>query len=131
MPTIEISPLRVLTPLMLLVMCHCGPQRPALPESFTVDPTPAWGDSKGNAALGKSLAMKYCTPCHQVEGQGKFLKGAPPFVQTANRADIDAAWLRRWITSPQREKPGTLMPDLGLSESEVEHCIAFLYQLRN
>jgi len=96
-----------------------------------VTPTPAWGDSRGNAAIGRSLALKYCRSCHVVAGQGKVLPGAPPFAVTAQKAGVDAAYLRRWLKDPGNLKPGTLMPNLGLSEGDIEHYIAFLYGYRN
>ena len=113
---------------VLILITACGTQKPATP--LPVDPTPDWGISSGNGAAGKTLALKYCTSCHVVDGKGQALKGAPPFAQTVARDDIDAAWLRRWIQDPLLQKPGTLMPNLGLSDSEIEHLIAFLYSTR-
>lgn len=99
-------------------------------EPFTIDPTPIWGESQGNAQRGRRLALANCTPCHKVEGRGKRLAGAPPFAQTVAREDIDTAWLRLWIKNPIAQKPKTRMPDLGLRDDEIRHIIAFLYQLR-
>jgi len=42
----------------------------------------------------------------------------------------DPAFLRRWIANPQAIKPGTLMPDLNLSEQQVNDVVAYLGTLR-
>lgn len=58
------------------------------------------------------------------------LPGAPPFEKTVVRDDVNNSLLRRWLADPQTVKPGTLMPRLGLSEADIEHLLAYLYDLR-
>ena len=59
------------------------------------------------------------------------LPGAPPFARTVARDDVNNALLRRWLADPQSVRPGTLMPALGLSEADIEHVLAYLYELRS
>lgn len=117
--------------LLALSLGRCGSTASPSSEVFEVTPTPAWGDSRGNAAIGQQLALKYCRSCHLVAGKGKALPGAPPFEITARKAGINAAYLRRWLQDPGSIKPGTLMPNLDLSEGDIEHFIAFLYGYRD
>jgi hypothetical protein len=35
-------------------------------------------------------------------------------------------FVRRWLREPQAVRPGTIMPDLNLSEDEIEALLAFL-----
>jgi len=36
----------------------------------------------------------------------------------------------RWVITPQEMKPGTAMPDLGLSEQQARDVAAYLYTLQ-
>jgi cytochrome c oxidase subunit 2 len=38
----------------------------------------------------------------------------------------DADFLRKWLKDPQAVKPGTQMPNLGLSDGDIESLLAFL-----
>jgi cytochrome c1 len=38
----------------------------------------------------------------------------------------DPVFLRRWLRDPQAVRPATRMPDLGLSDAEIEALSAFL-----
>jgi cytochrome c1 len=40
------------------------------------------------------------------------------------------AALSRWIRNPQAVKPGTRMPDLGVSERDVRSLTAYLESLK-
>src|SRR5436309_1219109 len=37
--------------------------------------------------------------------------------------------VQRWIKNPQGIKPGTLMPDLSVTDEQARHLTAFLYSL--
>ena len=54
-------------------------------------------------------------------GQRKFIAGA-----VANNEGN----LVRWLLDPDAVEPGTVMPDLGLSEQEAHDVAAYLYSLR-
>ena len=38
--------------------------------------------------------------------------------------------LRLWLANPQKEKPGSVMPNLGLSNDEITALVAYLQTLR-
>jgi len=42
----------------------------------------------------------------------------------------DPAFLHRWIKNPQAIKPSTIMPDLGLSDQQINDLVAYLETLR-
>jgi cytochrome c2 len=85
-------------------------------------PTPAPAD----AAYGKALfSAKGCVACHHhsaVPGSGTFGEGNPDLSNSRWSAD----YLRTWLKNPAAVKPNTYMPNLGLSNDEIEALIAFL-----
>ena len=87
------------------------------------------------ATIGKELFQAKCSPCHTIGGGrsvGPDLKGV-----TAIR---DHAWLARFIPAPDhvlasgdqvanellKEFGGLVMPDLGLTQTQVDELIAYL-----
>jgi cytochrome c2 len=48
--------------------------------------------------------------------------------QVGNRRSRE--WLRRWLKDPAKVKPGTVMPNLGLSDGQVEELVGALVQMR-
>jgi cytochrome c oxidase subunit 2 len=43
---------------------------------------------------------------------------------------LDDVNLKRWLRNPPEEKPGSKMPDLDLTEAEIEDLIAYLKTLK-
>ncbi len=79
------------------------------------------------AAHGQRLfTAKGCAACHRhaevVASDTTGHVGAPDL--TDYRGDPD--FLRLWLRDPQAIRPGTRMPDLDLSDDEIEALIAFL-----
>jgi cytochrome c oxidase subunit 2 len=69
---------------------------------------------------------KGCIGCHRHAAAplgGQFMPDGPP-----NLTDYDPepTFVRRWLADPQAVRPGTEMPDLNLSDEEIEALIAFL-----
>jgi caa(3)-type oxidase subunit IV len=85
-----------------------------------------WGPLTGNAAAGRALAEVQCIACHVVGDKGFALPIAPAFEVSAAEERINPEYLRRWMADPQKIKPGTAMPDLPLSDEDIENLIAFL-----
>ena len=95
----------------------------ALPDSET-DP---------DAAAGANLfRARGCASCHAVKG---FAAGelGPDLTHLQQREtfagsmfDLNERNLRRWLRNPPAEKPGSLMPDLELSEDDITKLIAYL-----
>ena len=90
----------------------------------------------GNAAQGADLfRQKGCASCHTVEG---FAKGnvGPNLTHLMQREtfagaifDMSDENLRKWLRDPPAEKPGSLMPNLSLTEDEITKLIAYLNTL--
>lgn len=83
------------------------------------------------AADGRAIfAGKGCAVCHrhaEVAGSGKFgdaysADGPPDLTMRP----LDAAFLRRWLKDPAAVRPETSMPNLNLSETEIDALVAFL-----
>ena len=90
----------------------------------------------GNAARGKTL-IEYqgCGSCHRIGGipnadgrVGPSLVGLANHLTIAGKLSNTPANLVRWLESPQRIVPGTLMPDLGLHERGARDIAAYLYR---
>jgi len=91
----------------------------------------------GDAQLGRRLIEQYqCGACHAIPGVaaaggavGPPLAGFGRHSYIAGRfANVPDA-LVRWLIDPPARKPGTMMPNLGLSEAEARHMAAYLYTL--
>ena len=92
----------------------------------------------GDPARGRqAIARHGCGGCHQVPGVrsargivGPSLAGfaARPYV--AGRLPNDAANLVAWIRRPRDVDPQTIMPDLGVPESDARDIAAFLSTAR-
>lgn len=101
----------------------------------TTTTTPANADTQQaeSAAQGRMLFRdKGCVTCHvnsRVEG------GSEPVYFGFNAPNLtdytsDPDFLRRWLRNPSAVRPGTDMPNLRLSETEIETLIAFLNEPR-
>ncbi len=100
-------------------------------ETAAVAASAGWGDLPGDAAKGREKARLICIACHVIDELGQTLPGAPPFAESANKAEVTPDYLRDWFKDPAKMKPGTLMPNFGLSDEEIEDLIAFLKTYQN
>ena len=80
-------------------------------------------------ALGRSLFIdKGCVMCHLhpavKTSDGPFWIGAEP-PQLSN-GKYSAEYLQQWLKDPSKLKPGTVMPNLHLSDAEIAALSAFL-----
>jgi cytochrome c1 len=87
------------------------------------------------------ILQRGCGSCHVIPNIpgaagtiGPNLGGTPPIGQRNPIAggavpNTSPADLTRWIMDPQVLKPGTAMPDLGLSEEEAAAAAAYLYTI--
>lgn len=116
----------VLAAVCTFALAACGKQGDA--------PRIAGGDAK----VGKKLVEQYqCGSCHAIPDvaaargtTGPNLEGFGRRSYVAGRFPNDADALTRWLVNPPAMKPGTLMPDLGISTDDARHMAAFLYTLR-
>ncbi len=92
----------------------------------------------GDAKLGKRLIDQYqCGSCHAIPDVAAARGTAgPPLDHFGRRSYIAGAIpnlpdsLTAWLVHPAAIKPGTSMPDLGVSPGEARHMAAYLYTLQ-
>jgi len=96
-------------------------------------PAPATADTQ----QGQALFVTKCGACHTVNGTDAQGKVAPDLTHLMSRATIAAgaapntpAGLAGWIANPQGVKPGTLMPTLYLSGSQLSQVQGYLETLK-
>lgn len=90
-------------------------------------------DFNADAAAGATLfRQKGCASCHTVEGYSKGTVG-PNLTHLHQRElfagamfELNDENLRTWLRNPPKEKPGSIMPNLQLSEDEITKLIAYL-----
>jgi len=119
---------RALTLCVLLLAC--GDADPRLPQ-------PARTVAGGDAAKGPEAMRRYgCSDCHTITGvRGANALVGPPLADFAKRNFIggrvpnEPHLLVHWIREPQSIKPGTAMPNLGVSDADARHIAAYLYTL--
>ncbi len=94
--------------------------------------------SGGNADRGKRDIQTFgCGSCHMIPGidDARGTVG-PPLMYFGRRVYIAGevpntpALLMQWIQSPQSIEPKTVMPTLGVTESQARDMAAYLYTLR-
>ena len=94
-------------------------------------------DSLSDAAqAGAQVYMtKGCLACHAITGRSAGVLG-PNLTHLATRTTIasgilpnDAEGLARWLRNPPLEKPGSLMPQIPLTEDEITSLVAYLQTL--
>lgn len=90
-------------------------------------PTISVARDLGDVALGQDLARRVCASCHRVEKDEtdeKFLDVAA-FQTIADSPSKTGLSLRVFLKSPHRS-----MPDLILSEAEIDGVIAYIQSLK-
>ena len=98
----------------------------------------------GLAAQGAGIFAQTCTKCHTINGlrdaQGNAVPGAiegPNLTHLMSRDcfagcifDTTPQNLARWVADPPALKPGSLMPDYGLSSDQIKAVVAYLTTLK-
>jgi cytochrome c oxidase subunit 2 len=90
--------------------------------------------TSATARAGEKLFMNnQCASCHQIRGTAAQGLIGPDLTHVASRRTLAGAEirntpgeLRAWIAEPQRIKPGSRMPDLGLPGSQYDQIAAYL-----
>lgn len=77
-----------------------------------------------------------CMACHRVPGSsGPDAFVGPPLDAWSRRSFIAGTLpnnetnLERWILDPQAIRPGTAMPTIELTQSQIDDIVAFLFSL--
>ena len=92
----------------------------------------------GKAKEGPAAMRAYgCGSCHVIPGvRGADGKAGPPLAAWAGRRFIAGRVpntpdeLVSWIIHPQGIKPGSAMPDMGVTDQDARHIAAYLYTLK-
>lgn len=90
------------------------------------------------ARSGEQVFMaNQCASCHMIRGTSAQGLVGPDLTHLASRRTLASAEirntpaeLRAWIADPQGIKPGTRMPNLGLSSAQYDEITAYLETLR-
>ena len=90
----------------------------------------------GSVRAGLAAFMDRCAVCHAVRGTRAGGSVGPDLSHLMSRATLAASLipntpgnLAAWIADPQAIKPGSRMPNLGLSGAELQSVLAFLQTL--
>jgi len=92
----------------------------------------------GDPDKGQQVIAAYgCGSCHTIPGvPGADSTVGPPLTDWAGRLYIAGALpnrpdnLVRWLIDPQAIEPGTVMPNLLVTEQDARDMSAYLYSLR-
>jgi len=93
--------------------------------------------SEGNAEAGRALALQACTGCHIVVPDQPFkpvYAGSPhppDFTDIANKPNVTAASLKRFLESLPAIPKETKMPNPDLTSQEIKDVVAFIVTLRD
>lgn len=115
---------------------------PAVVQATTVATKGSGGGSGTGAGTGGGQAVelfksKGCVACHTVaEVEGAVGTIGPVLDGLASRAELTSGLpvtkenVADWIRDPGAVKPGTVMPNLGLSEDEIDKLAGWLMTLK-
>jgi cytochrome c oxidase subunit 2 len=129
---------------------YCGTSHALMSLRFIVDSesdfdawvannqAPAVTQSDRLASQGRNVFLNNaCISCHTIRGTNAQGQLGPDLTHVGSRLTIaagvldnNAENLARWISDPQDVKPGNLMPNMGLTEQQVEQLVAYLQTLR-
>ena len=112
---------------VLLFLSACSGEVNGVPEPRS--------SSKDSVEAGRRLIASYgCGVCHFIPGvPGADAMAAPPLNRFYERGyisgEVPNTWdnLINYLQDPQGVEPGTLMPNLGVTEDEARDIAAFLY----
>ena len=95
------------------------------------------GTVGGGGPAEELFKSKGCVACHtvaEVEGAvgtiGPVLDGLASRAQLTSGLPVTKESVADWIRDPGAVKPGTIMPNLGLSEDEIEKLAGWLMTLK-
>lgn len=102
--------------------------------SREITPPPGYS---GDPKRGHELIATYgCESCHEIPGVAPAGLVGPPLTRIGRRAYIAGRvpnfeiTMTLWIENPQQIKPGTAMPNLGVTRRDARDIAAYLATLR-
>ncbi len=91
----------------------------------------------GDPDRGRTLVAAYgCPSCHTIGGAVPRGMVGPPLDDVGARSYIAGRFpnvpgvMQQWLRAPRELKPGTAMPDLGVSVRDADDIAAYLATLR-
>jgi cytochrome c oxidase subunit 2 len=99
---------------------------------------PAQAATAPAAQQGQQAFMSdACASCHTIRGTPAKGDVGPDLTHVGSRSTLAAltipnnpAQLKRWLRDPSQVKPGSLMPDLGLSQRDIDSLTSYLEGLK-
>jgi cytochrome c oxidase subunit II len=98
-------------------------------------PTPPASDAAATAGLGL-FSQRGCSGCHTISGISSGVVG-PDLTHFKSRSVFAGSIfanndndLRAWLANPPGEKPGSVMPNLNLSQDDINKLTAYLDTLK-
>lgn len=81
-------------------------------------------------SIGKEVYnLKGCIGCHKIAGSGGDM--GPDLTDEGNIIAHDDAWHKKHFKDPQSVVPNSAMPDMSLSDKEINALTAFMQSLRS
>jgi cytochrome c oxidase subunit 2 len=103
-------------------------------EQLRIPATPTVGEAARGAQIFQG---RTCANCHAIAGTIANGRIGPDLTHIGDRQTIGAGVientpsnLAKWLANTQSVKPGSLMPDMRLSDSEVNALVAYLEGLK-
>jgi cytochrome c oxidase subunit II len=97
---------------------------------------PSVAEGKNLFLTGTFAEGQMCVACHTVEGTEAAGILGPNLTHVASRTrfagsmfELNEQNLRRWLEDPPARKPGALMPDLNLTDDQIDDLVAYLMSL--
>ncbi|MGI9146265.1 MAG: c-type cytochrome [Chloroflexota bacterium] len=105
---------------------------------FTIQQQPAVQPTAPDAAEGAQLFQtRGCAGCHTINDTPAQAKVGPNLTHFATRTtlagsvlDRTPANVRLWLKDPPAVKPGSIMPNLGLNDHELDVLVAYLQSMQ-
>jgi cytochrome c oxidase subunit 2 len=99
---------------------------------------PAAQPTDPNAVEGAQVFQnRGCAGCHTIAGTPAAARVGPNLTHFASRGTLagsifenNTANVRKWLKDPPLEKPGSIMPNLGLNDHELDVLVAYLQSLK-
>ena len=120
----------------------CGLQHAHMGFYVFADPPSVfrrWLARQARPAAGQAnaLFMSKCSSCHAIRGTAARARVGPDLTHVGSRASLAAVTIpntrvrmEEWLRDPQRVKPGSLMPDLNLTDAQVRTLAGYLERLK-
>jgi len=111
-----------------------APTKPSTPGTKAPGGTTKPPTKAQLVSLGKSIITAKCEACHVVNGTGgtigpnldKVMAGQTLPGMVPGGKPTNAAWLSRWIANPQAVWPQAIMPNLGLTPTQVQAVVTYI-----